>query len=163
MNLLSRLLQRHTPEPNTGCWLWLGAVVPAGYGTLSVAGRTMLAHRASWHAHLGPVPRGLQVCHRCDNPACVNPAHLFVGTAADNMRDKVRKGRIGVCGAIKPARGLNNGMARLPDERVAAIVKEYRAGGISQRRLAQKHRVSQSALWAWVNSRARGESLGGAQ
>ena len=155
MSLLARLEAKVTPEPNSGCWLWLGARVPAGYGTLSVDGKTMLAHRASWLAHNGPIPWEAQVCHRCDNPLCINPRHLFVGTALDNMRDKDRKGRGRCVGAKNPARGMRNCMARLDDQRVASIVTEYQRGDISQRQLAAKHAVSQSAVCAWVNGRVR--------
>lgn len=70
------------------CWVWTGCVNPAGYGRLNVGGKAELAHRMSWRMHKGEIPDGLLVCHRCDNPA-----HLFLGTIADNASDMVRKGR----------------------------------------------------------------------
>ena len=76
------------PEPNTGCWLWLGFISPDGYGT-------RLAHRRAWELARGPIPDGMLVCHRCDVRHCVNPDHLFLGTHLDNMRDMIRKGRGG--------------------------------------------------------------------
>ncbi len=78
------------PEPNSGCWLWLNRVNGAGYGDIG-AGKS--AHRASYSAFVGPIPAGIHVLHKCDQPSCVNPDHLFLGTQQDNMDDRSRKGR----------------------------------------------------------------------
>ncbi len=76
-----------------GCWLWSGPLNTWGYGAFYSNGRTLSAHRAAWETANGPVPDGLFVLHHCDRRMCCNPAHLYLGTQADNMRDKVVRGR----------------------------------------------------------------------
>lgn len=83
----------HTRGPDD-CWEWTGCRLPAGYGKIGVRGRTEYATRVLWQMMHGPIPDGLYVCHHCDNPPCVNPAHLFLGTGKDNARDSARKGRL---------------------------------------------------------------------
>lgn len=78
-----------------GCWVWAGAKDDRGYASLGVAGRTDRGHRVSWKLAYGDIPQGLWVLHRCDNPPCVRPDHLFLGTARDNSVDMARKGRWG--------------------------------------------------------------------
>lgn len=76
-----------------GCWEWFGGASADGYGRFTHKGRKLLAHRVSWEVHSGSIPRGMLVLHRCDNPPCVNPSHLFLGTHKDNAQDRERKGR----------------------------------------------------------------------
>lgn len=76
-----------------GCWIWRGARTPYGYGQLRVGSETAYAHRIAYSLAHGPLPDGSVVCHHCDNPACVRADHLFIGTHADNCRDKILKGR----------------------------------------------------------------------
>jgi hypothetical protein len=75
------------------CWMWPGATDIKGYGRIRAAGRMILAHRLSWTLQNGEIPVGMLVCHSCDVPGCVNPAHLFLGTNEDNIVDRMRKGR----------------------------------------------------------------------
>ncbi len=75
------------PDPETGCWLWQRKLDARGRGRIWVDGRPRLAHREVWRRANGPIQNGKLLCHHCDNPQCVNPAHLYVGTHADNMRD----------------------------------------------------------------------------
>jgi hypothetical protein len=117
--------------PN-GCWLWTGRLNRAGYGTRG----NRLAHRMSYEKYVGPIGEGLFVCHRCDNPPCVNPSHLFLGIAADNMADMVRKGR--ACRDIKHS--------KVSREEVDEIRLWYRASGISQQALADTYGICQTQV-----------------
>lgn len=87
--------ERHVVR-TSGCWGWRGSKTEHGYGRLSLGGRGAKidrAHRVSWLLNFGPVPPGIDVCHKCDNPECSRPDHLFLGTRSDNMKDCVSKGR----------------------------------------------------------------------
>lgn len=96
---LAKIMERSTPEPNSGCWLFLGSVTKEGYGRFD---SRVLAHRTAYECVHGPIPRGMRVCHRCDTPSCVNPDHLFAGTPLDNMVDMVQKGRQRNQADVKP-------------------------------------------------------------
>lgn len=119
----------------SGCLEWK-AGKSSGYGRFRNGGRMMFAHRVSYELHHGAIPDGLHVLHRCDNPACVNPSHLFLGTHAENMADKSSKER--------QARGERNGIAKLSAADVLAI---RASGGITQRSLAREYGVSQAQIW----------------
>lgn len=95
--LLTKLIDKTYPEPNTGCWLWSGMLNVSGYGIMKASSlpqfKTALTHRISYFLHKGDFNYNLHVLHTCDNPSCVNPYHLFLGTHQDNMDDRKRKNR----------------------------------------------------------------------
>jgi HNH endonuclease len=104
------------------CWVWTGTMETGGYGRINVGGKWQRAHRVAWELSIGPIQAGLCVCHRCDNPPCVNPAHLFLGTQRDNLRDMVAKGRQGcVTRPDRVARGERHGSCKLTESEVLDI------------------------------------------
>jgi hypothetical protein len=105
-----RLLDASKAE---GCWPWAGHVGARGYGRIIDGDKTLRAHRIAYSLLVGPVNPGQVVCHHCDNPKCVNPAHLFVGTQLDNIRDRCEKGRTKVPLTTKDV--CKRGHARTPD------------------------------------------------
>ncbi len=135
------------------CWIWTASRTPGGYGQIRITGKSLAAHRVSWELANGPIPDGLCVLHLCDIRPCINPAHLFLGTKADNTRDMLAKGRDASGerngSKTKPdriARGERRWNARLNAALVAQIRLEYAAGGISQRSIARKFGVRQQAI-----------------
>lgn len=134
----------------TGCWEWTGHRNVDGYGLVTLNKRQILAHRVSWLLYRGPVPDGLFVCHHCDNPPCVNPAHLFVGTAADNSADMVRKGR---SPRPKVPRGGNNPACRLSEDDIHTARRLF-GEGVSQTDIAKRLGVSQAHVSKIVNRTA---------
>ena len=134
------------------CWEWRGSHNKSGYGKFWSESKLRSAHRVVWELTQGLIPDGLCVCHKCDNPSCVNPIHLFLGTQADNNRDRDRKGRTahGKEHGLY-ARGKNNPCAKLEPSQVRAIRLVYAAGGATQADLAQEYGVSCSQIWRIVN------------
>ena len=115
--IYERFMHRVMPEPNSGCWFWMGKLNGDEYGQIVEQNRVISAHRRSWEFHKGKIPEGMKVLHRCDVACCVNPDHLFLGTQLDNVRDMMRKGRH----RTGDVSGENNGMALLTTEEVRAI------------------------------------------
>jgi len=87
----SRLWAKTSKNAETGCWEWTGRTLK-GYGVLKIGRTQWYAHRASYRVRVGEIPKGMMICHHCDNPPCINPAHLYAGTALDNARDFKERG-----------------------------------------------------------------------
>jgi len=120
------------------CWLWTAGRKNSNpqiaYGCFRVDGKTLYAHRLAWELTHGPIPPGLVACHKCDNPACVNPSHLFLGTQANNIRDCATKNRT--------TQGSRNRHAKLTCDQVGAI----RADSRTQRQIAASYDVDTSLI-----------------
>lgn len=127
--------------PAGDCWIWTASTDIYGYGIVGVGGRNKGAHRASWEIHNGPIPEGLKVLHHCDNPPCVRPNHLFLGTQKDNMDDMNAKGRRG------------KGPAKLTVAQALEIRQLYATGKFSCYRLSLRYGVCRSAVSHVVNRR----------
>jgi hypothetical protein len=153
-DIISRLNGKFIKNYETGCWNWTGATTPPPrqYGQLYVNGKTILAHRISYVVHVGKIPQGMQVLHKCDNPRCINPDHLFLGTQKDNIQDCVRKGRLKIPGF----HGSKHPNSKLTE---AQVVEIYKKKGIETLpRIAESFNVTRQAIylihiganWGWL-------------
>lgn len=135
-----------------GCWLWTGAVDRKGYGAVCHRRRMLKTHRVAWHLRHGS-PAGQLVCHACDVPACLNPSHLFLGTASDNSADMMAKGRHRTASTF----GTANGGAKIAPP-VVHTVRSLRGAGLSHRQIAARVGISASQVgnilsgkhWGWM-------------
>lgn len=133
------------------CWLWIGCRNVSGYGHFSIRRRAFPAHRIAYELTFGPIPDGLDVCHHCDNPPCVRPDHLFLGTRADNLNDMYRKGRRSAgerhSAALRAAlpRGSQHHHHKLTDDQVR-IIKAESVAGVTRAALAKRFGVDRSAI-----------------
>jgi hypothetical protein len=147
---LSYVQVGETPDD---CWLWTGTRTGRGYGTFTVKKRPTAAHRWAYQHYVGPIGAGLDLCHTCDVRLCVNVAHLFPGTRADNMADAARKGRT--------TQGERNAQAKLTTEQVVAIRAEPAHRGVNEA-LGRRYGVSPSLIglirrghrWSWIVEKA---------
>lgn len=134
------------------CWEWNGYRSAPGYGRYRVPrSHYTAAHRFAYELAHGQIPAGMFVCHACDNPACVNPLHLWVGTAADNNRDCREKGRARG-GTLSPCRGESSPKAKLTRKQVDEI-RVLRAEGATQDSLAAQFGVSRATIWNIVHKK----------
>lgn len=146
---ISTALNKIERIPIAGCWLWMGTINENGYGIVTTGERNQRgrlarvgAHKFFYESLVAPVPHNLYVCHSCDVRSCVNPSHLFLGTAADNMMDASRKDRI--------AYGERNGTAKLTGIKVRAI-RNAHARGVTKKILATRFNLSSQHIYAIVN------------
>ena len=132
-------------EKGRGCWNWIGSKDGDGYGQIVVNKSSMKSHRFSWLIHNGEIPHKMLVCHHCDNPGCVNPKHLFIGTNKDNMVDAANKGRT--------LQGAKNHFCKLTVEIVLEIrrrhLRNHKINGTGP--LAKEFGVSESCIYKIVS------------
>lgn len=138
---------RATIGSNDECWPWKRNTNPQGYGTLKAQGKMQRAHRLAYELSRGPIPEGMVVCHTCDNPSCVNPHHLFLGSQRDNVRDMMSKGRQ----SDTAKSGESNLSAKLTAPQVVAIRELYASKEHSQSDLATMFGVTRQQISLIVN------------
>lgn len=138
LSLKERILLRTGPKLENGCMEWKGTIGRHGYGVICFKRRILRSNRAVYEVYNGPIPENMCVCHSCDNPTCVNPEHLWLGTMKDNMIDKVRKGR------AKVGTGERHGHAKLTWVDVRNIREEYKT--MSSTELAEKYNIHQTTI-----------------
>jgi len=133
---------RRTKWQENGCREWQGAQHEFGYGVVGIGKQTLKTHRVAWWLTNGPIPEGMQVLHKCDNPPCVNPEHLFLGTDLDNQRDAMQKGR-----HSKPPvwNGAANPAAKLAPNNVK-MVRRMLSVGYTHRQIARIFGVTKSTI-----------------
>lgn len=133
--LIARFWSKVDKRSPDECWLWQAARLTSGYGQFRVGRRMTVSHRVAWQIANGPIPEARFVCHRCDNPPCCNPAHLFLGTPSDNTRDMYMKDRYPV------RRGAEATRSKLSEDDVRTI-RALRAAGTQLSTLAERFGVS---------------------
>jgi len=122
-----------------GCWVFTGYKNPKGYGRIDVNSKPVYAHRLAFELAFGPIPDGLWVLHRCDNPSCCNPEHLWLGTNNDNIRDMLRKDR--------SLKGVRHPQVKLTQQDVTTIRELYAVGMVTQTALSEQFGVSRRNIY----------------
>lgn len=128
-----------------GCWEWQKYIDAQGYGQMQLHGKVVRTHRAAWILLVGEIPKGMFVCHKCDNRKCINPSHLFLGSQADNLKDAAQKGRM--------RRGGQHGMARLTEREVQEIRMLGKAEGVTHPYIARMFGVTRQAIQSIISRR----------
>ena len=142
-SILERIADKISFDKTTGCWNWEASTRnAAGYGQIRYEGKMRLAHRVSWEAFNDKIPDGIFVCHKCDNPRCVNPDHLFLGTNQDNMNDMKAKGRSKGGSPF----GESNHQSKLTEEEVKKIRDLYSTKQYTQKELASSFGVERTCI-----------------
>ena len=134
-------------QENGGCWIWTGSLNVWGYGVIRVNRKNMLAHRISWIIHEGDIPEDLLICHTCDNPACVNPKHLWLGSNKDNMTDMYLKNR------SNQPKGEKHALCKLNDKKVFKIRSLYKPRIYPANRIAKEFNVSEVCVYNIIYKR----------
>jgi hypothetical protein len=139
-NVKTRFMEKVSSTNPSQCWTWIAGKNLTGYGQFWYKNKQVGAHRVSWILFRGPIPKGKYVLHSCDNPSCVNPFHLFIGTAQDNTLDMLKKGRGDPKANLpKDAKGENNGRARITREDARRVKNLWKSGKFSTKTALAKH------------------------
>lgn len=147
-DLAEKLAGKFVIDPDSGCWNWVAATNERGYGVVSRGGRAgglHKAHRASWIVHRGEIPAGMWVLHRCDNPRCINPEHLYLGDHRRNVADMVERGR----NVLPDNRGEKASWAKLN----AAQARDIKTRRLCASQFATLYGVSRSAIYEIWNGK----------
>lgn len=141
-----RFLSRVDMKSDSDCWLWTGRTNPDGYGQFDCQNTAIASHRYMWSILNGEIPSDMVICHKCDNPPCCNPQHLFMGTVQDNVRDRDTKGR------QANHSGTKNGRAVLSEAEVLRV-RALRDSGVTYKGIAREMGVSEGCINHILNGR----------